>query len=58
MKKYRQIVGSLVYAMTCTHPDLSYCITKLSQHLYKPEPSEWIILRHVLDTYHTQLTIN
>ena len=47
IKIYRQMVGSLVYAMTCTCPDLSYCITKLSQHLSKPEPSDWIMLKHV-----------
>ena len=41
------MVGSLVYAMTCTRPDLSYCITKLSQHLSKPQPSDWIMLKHV-----------
>ena len=47
IKIYHQMVGSLVYAMTCTRPDLSYCITKLSQHLSKPEPSDWIMLKHV-----------
>ena len=31
-RKYRQMVGSLVYAMICTRPDLSYVVTKLSQH--------------------------
>ena len=29
VRRYRQMVGSLVYAMTCTRPDLSYCVTKL-----------------------------
>ena len=47
IKIYRQMVRSLVYAMTCTRPDLSYCITKLSRHLSKPEPSDWIMLKHV-----------
>ena len=31
-RKYPQMVGSLVYAI-CTRPDLSYVVTKLSQHL-------------------------
>ena len=30
-KLYREIVGSLIYAMTATRPDLSYVVTKLSQ---------------------------
>ena len=36
VRLYREIVGSLVYIMTSTRPDLSYSITKLSQHLDKP----------------------
>ena len=35
IKRCRQMVGSLVYAMTCTRPNLSCCITKLSQHFSK-----------------------
>jgi len=31
--KYREIIGSLIYAMTCTRPDLCWIITMLSQHL-------------------------
>ena len=31
-RKFREIVGSLVYAMVCTRPDLSWIVTKLSQH--------------------------
>ena len=29
---YRSAVGSLVYAMVATRPDLSYIVTKLSQY--------------------------
>ena len=32
---YRQAVGSLVYLATATRPDLSWIISKLSQHLGK-----------------------
>ena len=46
-RKYREIVGSLVYAMVCTRPDLCYVVTKLSQHLSKPTSSDWVILKHV-----------
>ena len=35
-RSYRERVGSLVYAMSCTRPDLSYVVTKLSQHLSAP----------------------
>ena len=45
--KYREMVGSLVYAMTSTRPDLSFVVTKLSQHLSCPKKSDWIMLKHV-----------
>ena len=47
-RKYREIVGSLVYAMTCTRPDLSWVVTKLSQHLSCPTKADWITVNHVL----------
>ena len=45
---YRAIVGSLIYAMTCTRPDLSYVVTRLSQHLSRPNEGDWILLKQVL----------
>ena len=45
-RKYRQMVGSLIYAMTCTRPDLAFVVTKLSQHLSCPESSDWAMLKH------------
>jgi hypothetical protein len=46
--EYRAIVGSLIYAMTCTRPDLSYIVTRLSQHLSRPNEGDWILLKQVL----------
>ena len=45
---YREIVGSLVYAMTCSRPDLAWVVTKLSQHLENPTAAEWVTIKHVL----------
>jgi hypothetical protein len=45
---YREIVGSLIYAMTCTRPDLCYIVTILSQHLANPSGEMCITLKHVL----------
>ena len=47
-KKIREIVGSLIYAMTCTRPDLCWIVTKLSQHLAKPLQTHYIMAKHVL----------
>ncbi len=33
---YQQAVGSLMYAMLCTRPDLEYPISMLSQHMANP----------------------
>ena len=35
-KHSREIVGCLLYLMTGTRPDLSFVVTKLSQHMSKP----------------------
>ena len=48
IRRYREIVGSLVYAMTCSRPDLSWTITKLSQHLACPTNTDWMIIHQVL----------
>ena len=33
---YRSMIGSMVYLASCTRPDISYVITKLSEKLEKP----------------------
>lgn len=35
-KEYRILIGSLIYVMTSTRPDICYTVTKLSQNLNKP----------------------
>ena len=45
---YREIIGSLVYIMTATRPDLCYSVTKLSQHLSAPTVSHMNTAKHVL----------
>ena len=46
--KYREMVGSLIYAMTCTRPDLCWIVTKLSQYLSKPGVEHHTAAKHVL----------
>ena len=47
-RRYREIVGSLIYAMTCTRPDICWVVTKLSQHLDNPDEADWVMVKHVL----------
>ena len=45
---YREIVGSLIYIMTCTRPDLSWVVSKLSQYLAEPKQQHWATAKHIL----------
>ena len=46
-KLYREMVGSLIYFMTITRPDLCYTVTKLSQHMANPTESDMVSVKHV-----------
>ena len=43
---YREIVGSLIYVMTCTRPDLCYIVSMLSQHMAKPTLAHLGMAKH------------
>ena len=45
---YRQIVGSLIYTMTGTRPDLCHIVTRLSQYMSKPTVATLSAAKHVL----------
>ena len=47
-RAYQEIVGSLIYAMTWTRPDLNGTVTKLTQHLSKPKKGHMTAAKHVL----------
>lgn len=47
-REYREIVGSLIYAMTCTRPDISWIVSKLSQTLSSPKARDFVTAKHVL----------
>ena len=47
-KLYREIVGSLIYIMTGTRPDISYIVSVLSQNMSKPTYFHLGIAKYVL----------
>ncbi|KAF2346694.1 hypothetical protein FHG87_022550 [Trinorchestia longiramus] len=47
-KLFREIVGSLIYLMTCTRPDICYVVTLLSQHLTRPTNAHLNLCKFVL----------
>ena len=46
-KLYISVVGSFVYAMMATRPDLSWSVYRLSQYLGKPTEAYWIAVKRV-----------
>lgn len=65
-KKYMQdipfasAVGSLMYAMVCTRPDLAYVVSMVSRYMVNPGKQHWMavkwILRYLHGTVDTCLT--
>lgn len=48
VRRYREAVGCLIYLSYCTRPDLSYVVSKLSQHFNAPTVDDWTAVKHVL----------
>lgn len=46
-RKFREAVGSLIYLSTCTRPDLSFVVSKLSQNFAEPTEQHWNTVKHV-----------
>ena len=50
-QEYAQVIGSLMYVMNCTHPDIAYAVSKLSRYTSNPGPDHWkeivIVLRYL-----------
>jgi hypothetical protein len=60
--KFRRCLGSVMYVMTCTRPDLCYAISKLSRYMSKPNEQHWIamkrVLRYLQQTAHVSLLLD
>lgn len=48
VREYQRVVGSLMYAMVATRPDLGYAVGALSRHLANPGPEHWTAAKRVL----------
>ena len=46
--KYQQVIGSLIYLMTCTRPDISYSVGILSRFMKEPRELHWRFLKRLL----------
>jgi hypothetical protein len=47
-KSYQQVIGSLMFAMICTRPDIAFAVCSLSQYNADPSEHHWQAVKHVL----------
>ena len=49
MKKipYAYVIGSIMYAMLCTQPDVSYALSIISRYQSNPGKSHWIAVKSI-----------
>jgi len=47
-KLYQALVGSLLYLMHATRPDIAFAVIRLSQYTSKPHEVHWLGLRRIL----------
>ena len=47
-KKYRQLVGGLMYMMICTRPDICFALNQLTRHFQEPQEHHWKAALRVL----------
>jgi hypothetical protein len=44
---YASVVGSLMYAMVCTRPDIAHAVGFLSRYMSKPGKEHWTTVKRV-----------
>ena len=45
---YSSVVGSLMYAMVCLHPDLAYVVSVISRYMEKPGKEHWKAVQWIM----------
>ena len=45
---YASAVGSIMYAMTCTRPDVSFALSMVSRYQGNPGKAHWIVVKNIL----------
>ena len=46
--EYAKIIGSVMFLMNCTHPDIAYAVSRLSRYIHNPAYEHWNALTHLL----------
>ena len=45
---YASAIGSIMYAMLCTLPDVSYALSMTSRYQSDPDENHWIAVKNIL----------
>lgn len=45
---YAQVIGSLMFLMNCTHPDIAYAVSRLSRYTHNPSLNHLKALKRLL----------
>ncbi|KAL2612826.1 hypothetical protein R1flu_024518 [Riccia fluitans] len=45
---YESAVGSLMYLMVCTRPDIAYALGKVSKYMANPRKVHWEVVKWIL----------
>ncbi|GJS69952.1 hypothetical protein Tco_0702793 [Tanacetum coccineum] len=46
--EYSKVIGYLMYAMTCTRPDIAFVVGKLSRYTSNPSTQYWQAIQKIL----------
>jgi hypothetical protein len=46
--EYARVIGCLMYAMTCTRPDIAYTVGKMSRYTSNPSHIHWNVVHRIL----------
>ena len=45
---YASAIGSIMYAMLCTHPHVSYALSMMSRYQLDPNEYQWTTVKNIL----------
>ena len=45
---YSNVVGSLMYVMVCTRPDISHAVGIVSRYMHNPGKEHWQVVKWIL----------
>ena len=54
---YANAIGSLMYAMVCTRPDISYAVGVVSRYMHNPEKDHWQAVKWILRYFHNTVDV-